>query len=106
LEKTHCTIHPTYYPEGMSNVLLESCASGRPIITTDRSGCREIVDDNVNGYIMEQQNTIHLIYKIEKFLTLSHNLKVQMGLQGRMKVEKEFDRNIVVDAYRSKIIEK
>src|SRR5699024_2662068 len=38
LRFTHCTVHPTYYPEGMSNVLLESAASGRPVITTDRSG--------------------------------------------------------------------
>ena len=48
LAKTHCTIHPTYYPEGMSNVLLESLACGRPIITTNRSGCREVVDDSIN----------------------------------------------------------
>ena len=47
LKITHCTIHPTYYPEGMSNVLLESAACGRAIITTNRSGCREIVDDGV-----------------------------------------------------------
>ena len=45
-----CTIHPTYYPEGLSNVLLESAASGRPIITTNRSGCREVVDNGINGY--------------------------------------------------------
>ena len=43
LENVHCVVHPTYYPEGISNVLLEACASGRPIITTDRSGCREVV---------------------------------------------------------------
>ena len=44
IEQCHCTIHPSYYPEGMSNVLLESCATGRPIITTNRSGCKEIVE--------------------------------------------------------------
>ena len=40
---SNCTIHPSFYPEGMSNVLLESCATGRPIITTNRPGCKEIV---------------------------------------------------------------
>lgn len=55
LKVSHCTIHPTYYPEGMSNVLLESAASGRPVITTNRSGCREIVDHGLNGYIVEQK---------------------------------------------------
>ncbi len=103
LQKTHCTIHPTYYPEGMSNVLLESSACGRPIITTNRSGCRETVDDGVNGFIVEQQNSRDLIEKIEKFLKLSYEEKRLMGLAGRAKVNKEFDRQIVVDAYMDEI---
>jgi glycosyltransferase involved in cell wall biosynthesis len=96
---SHCTIHPTYYPEGMSNVLLESAACGRPIITTNRSGCREIVEDGVNGYIIEQKNSQDLIEKIERFIQIEYSEKKQMGILGRVKVEKEFDRNIVVDAY-------
>lgn len=83
----------------MSNVLLESAACGRPIITTNRSGCREIVDDGINGYVVEQQNSQDLIEKIEKFLKLSYDQKKDMGLAGRVKVEREFDRQIVVDAY-------
>ncbi len=98
-KEIHCTVHPTYYPEGMSNVLLESCASGKAIITTDRSGCREIVDDGVNGYIVQQKNTQDVIEKIEKFLALSFEERKEMGLRGREKVEKEFDRNIVIDKY-------
>jgi len=100
---SHCTIHPTYYPEGMSNVLLESAASGRPIITTDRSGCREIVDDGTNGYVVEQENSEDLIEKIEMFLNLPYEEKKTMGIAGREKVEKEFDRKIVVDAYMEQI---
>ncbi|SDI42204.1 galacturonosyltransferase [Natribacillus halophilus] len=103
LFKTHCTIHPTYYPEGMSNVLLESAASGRPIITTNRSGCREIVDNGMNGFIVKQQNSQDLIDKIEMFLKHSHEVKEKMGLAGRKKVEREFDRKIVVDAYMNQI---
>ena len=96
---SHCTIHPSFYPEGLSNVLLESCACARPIITTDRSGCREVVDDGVNGYVVKQRDSEDLIKKIEKFLALTHEQKMQMGLAGREKVKKEFDRKIVVDAY-------
>lgn len=103
LAKTHCTIHPTYYPEGMSNVLLESSACGRPIITTNRSGCKEIVDDCINGFIVEQKNSKDLIEKIEKFLKLSNEERRIMGLSGRKKVELEFDRQIVVDAYIQEI---
>ncbi len=95
----HCIIHPTYYPEGISNVLLESCATGRPIITTDRSGCREVVEDGSNGYMIPQRNSKALVDAVEKFLALSWNEKKQMGLNARVKVEKEFDRQIVVERY-------
>ncbi|WHH57480.1 glycosyltransferase [Petroclostridium sp. X23] len=100
---SHCTIHPTFYPEGMSNVLLESAACGRPIIATNRSGCREIIDDGVNGYIVEQQSSKDLIKKIEKFLALDYKEKKRMGLAGREKIEREFDRQIVIDNYIEEI---
>ncbi len=98
-----CTVHPTYYPEGMSNVLLESCASARPIITTDRSGCREIVVDGVNGYVCRQQDSDDLIKTLERFIALSWEQKRDMGLAGRAKVEREFDRQIVIDRYFEQI---
>lgn len=103
LKNIHCVIHPSYYPEGISNVLLEACASGRPIITTDRSGCREVVDDGVNGYMIPQKNSKELVAAIEKFLKLNYIEKRQMGLNARDKVEKQFDRQIVVRAYMEKI---
>lgn len=96
---SHCTIHPSFYPEGISNVLLESCACTRPIITTDRSGCREVIEDGVNGFMVKQRDSEDLIKKMEKFLALSYEQKKLMGLAGRVKVEHEFDREIVIDAY-------
>lgn len=98
-----CTVHPTYYPEGLSNVLLESAASGRPIITTDRSGCREVAEDGVNGYIVKQQDSQDLIDKIERFLSLSVDERKAMGLAGRAKVEREFDRQIVIRKYLDEV---
>ncbi len=105
LRQVHCVIHPTYYPEGMSNVLLESCASARPIITTDRPGCREIIDDTVNGYVCAQQDSADLIEKVERFLALPPAERKQMGENGRHKVEREFDRNIVVNKYLAEMKE-
>lgn len=96
---THCTVHPTYYPEGMSNVLLEACSSGRPIITTDRSGCREIIDDRVNGFVVKQKDSDDLIDKLERFINLPYEEKKAMGIAARAKVEKEFNRQIVVRKY-------
>ncbi|MBT2290576.1 glycosyltransferase family 4 protein [Paenibacillus albidus] len=103
LAGVHCVIHPTYYPEGLSNVLLESAACARPIITTDRAGCREVVDDGVNGFVVLQQNSRDLIEKIEKFLRVGNKEKKEMGLNGRKKVEGEFDRQIVVTTYLNRI---
>ena len=103
-EMSSCTIHPTYYPEGMSNVLLESCASGRPIITTDRPGCREILEDGVNGFVMKQEDSADLIGRIEKFLALPREERMKMGLAGRAKVEREFDREIVVRKYMDELL--
>lgn len=98
-----CTIHPTYYPEGMSNVLLESAACGRPIITTRRAGCREIVDDGVNGFLIHERNSQDLIDAVERFLTLSWEQRKEMGIAGRKKVEAEFDRKIVITKYLNEI---
>lgn len=104
LPQMNCTVHPTYYPEGLSNVLLESLATARPIITTDRAGCREVVEDGVNGFIVKPQDSRDLIEKIEKFLSLTREEQKDMGLAGRAKVEREFDREIVIDAYLKEII--
>ncbi len=101
--KCHCTIHPSFYPEGMSNVLLESCAAGRPIITTDRPGCGEIVDEGINGFVVKQQDALDLVNKIEQFISLPYEKKKNMGLASRHKVEHEFDRQIVVDAYLQEV---
>lgn len=98
-----CIIHPTYYPEGMSNVLLEGCATGRPIITTDRPGCREVVDEGINGFIVKPQDTEDCLDKVEKFINLSYELRKMMGEAARRKVEREFDRKVVVDLYLSEI---
>lgn len=103
LKYTHCTVHPTYYPEGISNVLLESSACGRPIITTDRSGCKEVVDDGVNGYMVPQKDSRALIQAVEKFLKLSNEDRRKMGLAGREKVEREFNRVDVVNSYLKEI---
>ena len=84
-------------------MLLESSACGRPIITTDRSGCREVIDDGVNGFICKQKDSEDLIKQIEKFLALPYEKKKEMGLASRAKVEREFDRQIVINKYLNEI---
>lgn len=103
LQRTHCTIFPSYYAEGMANVLLESASSARPIITTARPGCGETVDDGVTGFIVKEKDYLDLVNKIEKFINLPYKDKKEMGLRGREKMEREFDREIVINAYTEEI---
>ena len=98
-----CIVHPSYYPEGMSNVLLEAAASARPIIATDRAGCRETVDDGVSGFVIPVKSTEALIASIDKFMHMSWKQRRDMGLAGRRKMEREFDRKLVVKAYMKQI---
>jgi galacturonosyltransferase len=103
LKNAHCTIHPSFYPEGISNVLLESAASGRPVITTDRSGCRETVENGVTGFMFPQRNREKLLECVRRFMNLDNEERKVMGLNGRRKMEREFDRNIVVESYMAQI---
>ena len=102
-EKCHCVVLPSFHPEGISNVLLEGAACARPLITTDHAGCRETVTDGVTGYIVRQRDSKDLADKMLRFIKLPYNKKVQMGIAGRRKVEREFDRKKVVDAYINEI---
>jgi galacturonosyltransferase len=101
--KAWCMVHPSFYPEGMSNVLLESCAAGRPVITTDRPGCGEIVEVGVNGFLVKQRDGLDVAKKVEQFMALPYEKKLEMGQAARRKVEQEFDRQIVVNAYLKEI---
>lgn len=105
IKNSHCTVFPSYYAEGMANVLLESAASGRPIITTNLPGCGETVDDGITGYIVRPKDTNDVVEKIRKFIALTPEQKKAMGEAGRRKMESQFDRRIVVDAYVEEINE-
>lgn len=102
-EMAHCIVHPSYYPEGMSNVLLEAAAHCRPIIAADRAGCRETVNDGETGILIPIKNEDALVNALEQFLAMPWDRRRDMGLAGRAKVEREFDRQIVVKAYTEEI---
>lgn len=103
LARSSALIHPSFYMEGMSNVCLEAAATGRPVLTTNWLGCRETVEDGKTGLIFEPRSVMSLVHAIKKFMALSYEEKVQMGRLGREKMERQFDRQIVVDAYMREI---
>ena len=102
IAESHCTILPSYH-EGTSNVLLESAATGRPVIATKIPGCQETFDEGVSGLGCQVRNVESLVSAMTQFIGLSHHEKVQMGLAGRKKMERQYDRNIVVKAYIEEI---
>lgn len=102
IAKSHAIIHASYH-EGMANVLLESAAIGRPIIATNIEGCRETFEEGISGIGCKVRDAEDLARAIRDFIELPYEQKVAMGIAGRRKMEKEFDRNIVVKAYLDEI---
>jgi glycosyltransferase involved in cell wall biosynthesis len=86
---------PSYH-EGMSNVLLEAAATGRPVITSRIHGCKETVDDGISGLLCHVKDADDLYQKMLEMANTSHSKREQMGLAARHKVEREFEKNMVV----------
>lgn len=90
-----CVVMPSYH-EGMSNVLLEAAAIGRPVITTNIHGCKEAVDDGKSGMLCRVKDADDLYEKMRAIAHLSREERMAMGIAAREKMEREFDKNDVV----------
>lgn len=91
-----CVVLPSYH-EGMSNVLLEASAIGRPVITSDIPGCREAVEDGKSGYLCEVKNTDILFEKMKLMADKSIDEIEEMGRCARERMEKLFDKKKIVE---------
>ncbi len=105
LERVDCLVFPSYYREGLSRILLEAASMGKPIITTDNVGCRDVVIDGETGYITQPKDIDELEDAARKILELSHAERREMGMKGREKVVREFNEKDVFPYYY-KTIEK
>lgn len=92
-----CVVVPSYH-EGMSNVLLEAAAMGRPVITCDIPGCREAVEDGKTGLLCRVKDETDLLDKMREMAALSPQQRAAMGIAGRALMEKRFEKSAVVDA--------
>ena len=99
-----CIVLPSYR-EGTSNVLLEASSMERPCITCNTTGCKEIVDDNITGFLCKVQDAGDLAAKMKMMFELKNEQRIEMGKKARQKVIREFDKQLVIDAYL-KAIEK
>ena len=100
LDDADVIVLPSYYPEGTPRSLLEAAAMGKPIITTDAPGCRDVVRDGVNGYLVPVRDARALADALARFASLSPEAKAAMGRASRTLAEQCYDERIVVDAYK------
>ena len=87
---------PSYYREGVPNVLLEAMAMGKPIVTTNNVGCKEVVEDGKNGYLIPVKDTSALANAIEVLINDENKRRV-FGQYSRIKVKNEFDKKLIID---------
>ncbi|HZW12290.1 MAG TPA: glycosyltransferase family 4 protein [Noviherbaspirillum sp.] len=102
LAQADCIVLPSYR-EGVPRSLLEAAAMGRPIIATNVVGCRDVVDDNVNGLLCRPKDARDLADKMTQMINFSPERRLEMGRAGRQKVETEFDEKLVIQKYLNTI---
>lgn len=102
IKEADCIVLPSYR-EGISKVLMEGASMEKPIIATNVTGCKEIVENGVTGYLVKVADSNDLAQAMKKFISLSKEERDSMGKAGREKILREFDEKIVIDIYRDKI---
>lgn len=98
LEQSHIMVFPSYYREGVPKSLIDACAVGRPIVTTDSIGCKDVVDDGVNGFLVPVKDSEALAHKL-RILIENKELRIKMGKAARGKAEREFAIEKVIEKH-------
>ena len=104
LANADCVVMPSYR-EGMSNVLLEAASMARPLIATNVTGCRDIVEDGVNGLLCKVKDGKDLAEKMKQMMDIPAPEREVMGKKGREKMIREFDKKMVIQIYLQAIDE-
>ena len=97
-----CVVLPSYR-EGLSKVLIEASSMGLPIVTTNVPGCRDVVIDNVTGFLCEVKNSTDLAIKLEKMLVLTPIERQAMGKKARKRALDVFDEQLIIKQYKNAI---
>jgi glycosyltransferase involved in cell wall biosynthesis len=99
LNSADVVVLPSTYNEGIPRSLLEALGCGKPIITTDWKGCREVVEENGNGHLVQPDDVASLQEALQRILEYSDEKLAAMGKASRELAEKRFDERRVIDAY-------
>ena len=94
-----CIVLPSYYREGVPRTLLEGASMAIPLITTDTPGCRDAIEDDVTGLLVQPRDVDDLTAKMRSMIQMTGGERRRMGLLGRDKMCREFSQDIVIDRY-------
>ena len=98
LENSHIVAFPSYYMEGLPKSLIEACAVGRPIITSDSVGCKEAVIDGKNGFLIPPKNVEALTDRLIRLIN-NPKLRADMGRASRAYAEANFSLQNVIEKH-------
>ena len=99
LRQADCFVFPSFYSEGIPRCLLEAASMEIPIITSRNRGCTEVVEDGVNGLLVNPSDAADLAGKMEAMIQLSVARRQEMGKAGRQRVLERFDVEKIMDFY-------
>ncbi len=91
LRQADCVVFPSFYPEGIPRCLMEAASMEIPIITSLNRGCKDVVEDGVNGFLCAVNDARDLARKMEAMMQLSAAQRSVMGKKGRELVVEKFD---------------
>ena len=94
-----CVVLPSVYREGVPRTLLEAAAMGRPVIACDTVGCRDAVIPDLTGYLCQPRDAQDLAATMRRFIAIGHDGWQKMGLEGRQRMQREFDEKFVIQKY-------
>ena len=103
INDSSCVVLPSYYREGIPLCLMEGAASGKPIITTDNVGCKEVIKDGYNGFMCKPKDTESLVSVMERMIKLPIDERILMGQNGRKFMQDVFDIKLIIEEYRKTI---
>lgn len=104
IAQSDCVVLPSYR-EGLSRVLLEGASMAKPLITTNVPGCKDVVDNGVNGFLCKPKDVQDLALQMKRMLRLSRDELETMGSAGRSKIIEEYSEQLVIDKYLDAIVE-
>ena len=105
LMEINCFVMPSYYREGIPKTLLEASSLEIPVITTDNTGCRDVIEHGYNGLLCEPKNPVSLAESMEQIIRMNYETLKTMGENGRKKIRANYNDDIVLEFYKSALRE-